>query len=423
MLVVHTHRRATSPKNAELASAPSDSSVPFEAAAATVLGRLQEAFSSLLGDAPGPTGKCTDIERTFGIDAKLSWQLFRMVTATNPLAVGTNVPARVSVQRLLKSALRRGVGAEVIDQVTAAYDEYERFTAEYAENREALEVMISAHVPESREKNELASKQTVFKAMSQIRGVVMDTTIQTFFMSPAADGQTVEIVALEGFFGLHRVKPESRVGFSSASLDHPEARPLTLSGGSSNNPTGTLLTEFCTSPLPRIEFEEIEGTLHHLIVGQDVGLRGAVDLVSAWRVPSPGRRFHRPGEAAKTGPLCIIDTPMKRLVCDAFVHKDLYLPDAPELRIYQLGLNGHLRAFADPSREGDRLDMRESIRSLGYGLSGARLTHMTRYVDMLEHVYRTTGWSAAQFRGYRLDVAYPVHGSQYHIGFKLPEAP
>jgi hypothetical protein len=329
----------------------------------------------------------------------------------------------VSVERLLKAASRRHVGPEVIEAVSGAFDAFERFLQENAEDREALEAMITAHLPEAREKAELSSKQTIFKAMSQVRGVTMDATAQTFFMSPASDGQTVEIVSLEGFFGLRRVKPESRIGFTSASLTHPDTRPRTLEGKPCDSPTRTLLEQFSTSPLPRIEFEDIEGSLHHLIVGQDVGLRGAVDLVSAWRNHDRGRRYRRPGEPAKTGPLCIIDTPMKRLLSDAFIHKDLYLPESPELRIYQLGLHGHLRAFADPAREADRLDMRESIRPLGFGIDGARHSNLPRYAEMLEHVFNTVGWNPADFRGHRLDVQYPVHGAQYHMGFALPAAP
>src|SRR4051812_43470839 len=95
MIAVPTHN-PPSPIQTNGADSVSPADIPFESAAAVVLGRMQEAFALLLKSVQGPTAKCTDVEKTFGIDPKLSWQVFRMATAANPLAVGTNVPARVS---------------------------------------------------------------------------------------------------------------------------------------------------------------------------------------------------------------------------------------------------------------------------------------------------------------------------------------
>jgi hypothetical protein len=417
MLLVHSH--PSSLTNQPVVVSSSTVSVSFENAAAIVLSRLQEAVTGLLAGAPGPTGKCTDIEKTFGIDAKLAWHLLRISTATNPLAVGTNVPARVSVQRLLKAALKRKVPTGIVEEVKHAFEAFEFFVQQYAEDRTALEDMIAAHLPESREKAELASKQAQFKAMRQIRGVEMDTGVQTFFLSPVAD-RSVELAYIEGYFGLKRIKPGSRIGFSSAT-GQPDAPPRTLSGELFSGPSAALLPQFCSDPLPKVEFEDIAGATYHLVVGQDIGLRGAVDLVSAWRPGEKGRRFRTP-EVSHTAAICVIDTPVKRLICDVFVHKDLYPHSLPELRIYQLGMHGMLRAFSHQARDGDRLDMHESVRSMGHGIQGARVPQMPRYVQLLEHVYKQLGWDAMAYRGYRLDVHYPVYGAQYNVGFELPTA-
>jgi hypothetical protein len=106
----------------------------FEHAAGMVLGRLQIALAELLRAVPAQTRTASEVERAFGVDYKLGWQVHRIANSKNPLAAGPNVPARVSMEKLLKAASRRQVPDDVVERVSRAFGEFERLAEVEAED-------------------------------------------------------------------------------------------------------------------------------------------------------------------------------------------------------------------------------------------------------------------------------------------------
>lgn len=402
---------------------PAAADLPFESAATAVLGRLQVAVAALLKSASGPTGKCTDVEETFGIDPKLSWQVFRIATTPNPLAAGVNVPVRASMRRLLKAAAKRRVPNDVIDQVSDAFDEYERFMLTHAEDREELDAMIRSFLPQEREKRELANRQAAFKVMSQFKGAAMDAETCAYILYPSQDGQAVDRVLLVAELGLRRLRLGARIGFTTSTTGSNQGATRTLDGAPSEGRQSVLLPQFCTNPLPRLEVSKTENTTFYWVAGDDVGLRTSVDLVSAERRLAGLRRYRAPNGTRTTGIFLSPSTPTKRISLDLFLHKDVYQNAAPALSVYDIIPQGALRAFNDPERAHDRIQTTESIRQLGHGLINTHLSHAPRYVEMLEHVHGKLALNPDDFRGYRLDVQYPICGAQYIVSFDYPEPP
>lgn len=305
--------------------------------------------------------------------------------------------------------------------MTAALDAYDRFVKDHAEDRQALDAMVSAHRPEAREKYDLASRQIIFKGMSQFKGVAMESSVGAVLLHPSTDGQAVDRATLMCELGLRRSRPDARIVIGVGTVAKSDASMMTLEGRPCEAPLGTFLPQFCTSPLPRFEAHMLEGMLFHFIAGQDVGMRSAVDLVTAERRNKVYPLYWENGAPRYRGPSYGVDTPGKRLTIDLFVHRDVYPGIQPQLWMYDTAVRGLVREFNDPSREHDKIPTRDALHELHGGLAGARLPHVPRYTEMLEHVYGTLGWNAAEFRGYRLDVRYPPYGAQYMMGFKLPE--
>jgi hypothetical protein len=397
--------------------------VPFQQAAAVILGDLQHALSDLLDAAPGhPIRKAADVERAFGVDYKLAWQIFRIVRAENPLAAGTHVPAKVSIKKFLTAAARRRIPAGILARVTGAFGAFEQLAAAEAGDRGELEAMLSAFLPEERGKQELASRQSAFKGMSQIKGLVMEADVATTIYHPSRDGVSIDSVTVNCDFGLRRVRPDARIMIGSGGVTTAASAMTTLAGEPIHGPLGALLPEFSTSPPPRLEVTESEGFVYYM-AGAEVGMRSAVDLVLADRLNRSLPRYAQPGMPPVRGLAHYTDTPAKRMTVDVFLHSHVYPGVPPQYAVYDIVGRGIVRLFDDPAREHDRLNLHDTIRPLPIGLAGARLPHVPRYVDILRHVYDAVGWDPAEFRGYRLDVQYPVYGAQYIIGFRLPEKP
>lgn len=394
--------------------------LPFESAATAVLGRLRVAVAALLKGTTGPTSKCTDVQATLGLDPRLSWQVFRIATTRNPLAAGMNVPVRAAMRRLMKAAAKRRVPTEVIEQVSDAFDEYERFMQTHAEDREEFDAMIRSFLPQEREKQELATRQAAFKVMSQLKGATMEAELSTYILYPSQDDETVDRVLLVGAFGLRRLRPAARIGFATKSAGPLQGLTQTLDGQPSEGRWSVLLSEFCTDPLPQFEVAKSDDMTSYWVAGDDVGLRTSVDLVSAERRPGAMKRYREPGASRLTGVFAAPD-PTKRTTVDLFIHKDLYGEFTPSLLVYDIVPRGAVKTIDDPTRANDRVSTTETIRALGRGLANADLPHVKRYVEMVEYVYSKVGLDAADFRGFRLDVQYPICGAQYILAFPIPE--
>jgi hypothetical protein len=390
--------------------------------ASAVLGELRDALTALLAAAPAPTTSCTEVESALGIDAMLAWQVLRIARVNEPFAAGIKVPARVSMTKLLKAAARRRVPEGVTARVSSAFDEFERLVADHAGTRAEFEMMVSAYSPEAREKAELAGKQMAFKGMSQIKGVTAEADFTAYFWMPSVDPATVDVAMIQGHIGIRRVWPGAPILFGDG--DFGTASTLrTLGGATIENGQQALIEAFSSSPLPRFKRSTTATLTHHSVTNQDLGMQSAFDLVRGTYRQGGKSRFRLTEERTHTGMLDVVEFPTKRLTVDAYLHESIYQGVSPELVIYDTASDGLVTKFNDPEREHDRMRLHETIRPLGTGFAQAKLPHIPRYVEMLEFVCAKRGWSPSEFRGYRLDVHYPVYGAEYMWGLRLPDPP
>jgi hypothetical protein len=394
----------------------------FEQAAAIVLGRVQSAVSELLRAGPEQPRKAADVERVFGVDHRLGWQLYRIANASNALAAGPYVPARVSIRKLETLAAGKQIDPSVIAELSDAFDEVEALIVQHASDRAEFDAMIRSFLPEERAKQDLESREGAIKMMSRVKGVAMAAAIDASFLLPSADGARVDRVSVVCNLGLRRTRPNGRIEYWTAEFGARDNAHVTLDGHPLDDPRSMLLPEFCTQPLPRFDVTESEGTISYVVAGEEVGLSSAVDLVVASKMPGGMKRFVESGGPDMAGVFFATDTPLDRGTLDVFVHKDLYPQSAPEIVAYDIVPRGVVRKFHDPSRRKDRIELHETVRSLGTGIASARLPHMPRYLSLLESVCAKLGRDPSDFRGHRVDVQFPIYGAQYMMGFRLAES-
>jgi hypothetical protein len=284
--------------------------------------------------------------------------------------------------------------------------------------------MLSEFLPEAREKQELGAKEAAFRGMSQVRGVAVETTLSARIVHPGeVAGGRHDCASLELDLGVRRTRPRSHLEFGSGDFSHSEPGLLTLDRQRAKGPNDFLLPEYCSSPLPRFERQETQGDMCYAIVGGDIGLRSSVDLVTGEYRPR-AIRCARENDGRRHAYFATVGSvPTKRYVSDVFLHRDVFAGLAPQLRIYDVVMRGLVTAFDDVERQRDRIWMHERITPIAGGMSNARWPGEPRYVEMLERVCGKLGWDPSAFRGFRLDVQYPVYGAVYMLGFELPEAP
>jgi hypothetical protein len=395
----------------------------FEHAADIALGRLQHAVGDLLRAGPEQPRKAADVDRMFGLDHRLGWQIYRIAHAATALASGPYVPARVSMNKLLATAARKHVPPDVIAEVSEAYEGVDKLIREHATDRSEFDAMVRAFLPEERAKQDLESREGAVKMMGQVKGVMMEAAIDASFLHPSADGKRVDRASIVCNLGLRRTRPNARIEYWTAEFGAHDNASLTLEGSSISDPRSMLLPPFCTQPTPPFEISTLDGMTSYRVLGEEVGLSSAIDLVVASQMPAGMNRFRKPNGPRTAGVFFSTDTPLKHSTLDVFVHRDVYPQSAPELAAYDIVPRGVVRSFDEPARRHDRIEIQETVRSLGRGIAQARLPHMPRYLELLESVCATLGWNPEDFRGYRLDLRFPVYGAQYLVGFEMPEDP
>jgi hypothetical protein len=330
------------------------------------------------------------------------------------------------MKKFLTAAARRRVSGELIEQVERAFEGFEQFAERNAGDREGLEAMLGVCLPEERQKYELASKEAIFKGFSQLRGIAKDTAVVARFRRPSeSDPATLDSAVLVGDFGIYRSHPETGLGFTHSLLlppSHMPAQFCTLSGQASTDVNDYLLPEFCSVPTPQFKFARVVANeITYDFTIKDIGLRATVDVVLARYSKALHSRYRTQDNPATESIAAQIEEPIKRLVQDVFLHKDVYPGSKPRLAVHDTIARGLVNIFDDPSRQQDRFRAHESIMPIPGGVQHAKLRGVPRYGEMIEHVCAKLGWNPEDFRGYRLEVQYPILGAQYSIGFDLPE--
>lgn len=373
--------------------------------------RLATTFQALLADLPDAPHRPQELARLLGINKDLSSRILKATESKDPIAIAHGMPGPDPLRRLVRAASRKGVQNENIHAAEEAVRSFELLIRNVAGDRGALDTIISAWLPEVREKAELLSKQAVFKGMSQIKGSSAEVDFHARFVHPAADGGR-DFVLLSGMLGLRRLRPGAPVTINYLRMQ-PSAesgRLLTLEGEAIDSGHSVILEQFCSAPLPYFDVRE-QGTKTCMVLGgRDVGLQSAVDVTWAHVQKSCNIR----------GGFSTISTPIRKGIYDLFIHPDISPRIEPQLEIHDTMERG-VAIFRDPDRALDRLDIKAGIDPLGTGAACFRCIEIPNYIDMIEHVCSRMHWDSSEFLGYRCAIDYPVYGSQVTMAFD-PEA-
>lgn len=384
--------------------------------AADLVLALQGIVDDLAGDRPGPVALAKAAGA--GVDKVLASRVLKALRAGDDYAALYAMPGPPPLRSLVRAAARRGASEPLTSRAMTAIDRLEALIARVGD-RSLLDSILSAYLPDARAEFELRRKQTAFKAMSQLKGVQTDGILATCLLGPSDDADFIDVIWLHGLTGLHRVRPGVTVKISSRRMSaEPNARrAVAIDGREIDGTAAPLVPEFCSTPMPSIEVRRVGQSLFYVLGGDSFGAAAAVDVAFAEinraelrrpvTAPSP-RSVYFFAEAM---------VPAKSMQFDLIMHRDLFPRVEPVLRLHDTALEG----VADPmdeSRELDRLDMLESITSLGTGLTSIRSPLAAWYSALLHRTLETMRWDASAMRSYRCAIEYPLYGTQ--VSMLLP---
>ncbi|MHC5028040.1 MAG: hypothetical protein ACYTGR_14905 [Planctomycetota bacterium] len=383
---------------------------------------LAAALRALLSELPGRPQRPKDLGQLLGLNRDISGRVLKSAAVRDGLEVVHVAPGPEPLRTVARAAGKRGVTIETLSAMDDAVDRFDRLIRDDAGTRSALDAMIVALVPRARERFELASKQSIFKGISQLKGVHADVWLNaTLFHPSAGDDLHHDVVLVHGAIGLQRVRPDARVNFTYRQFEAEQS-----GDEPSEDAAWRSLERFCTNPPAQLDTHRDGDVIHYSLANGAVGRRAVSDMLVLDHHPGVIDRYAEPSDARpprnRKGTFVAPDVPVRTLVFDALLHEDVCPCSEPHLAFYDMGPEG-MAYVNDPQRDVDLVQAHESVEFLGRDLRRFHAEEVPLYVDMLEHVCGHLGWDPGAFRGFRCRVQYPVHGWQACLSFDPPPPP
>lgn len=387
---------------------------------------LSATFSTVIDAMPGGPHRASDLSRKLRVNKDASSRLLRAIRQPDPVAVTYMIPGPDPLRRILTALDKLKVDANAIQKARIAVQHFEDIIESEAGDRGALDAIISAWLPEAREKRELAAKQTSFRGMSLIKGMSCELSLNVAFLMPSPRKKFfLDFVALMGVKGLRRFNDSARLQMASwtCQVEQPLTRRR-IDGALVESANELRLNDYCSPDGAEFERHELENTVLYTVAPPDVGISAARDIVMA-ELQQDAMMVVRPSGSQGEGHAFIsneVTTPARVSILDVLLADDVFVDVEPTVHMFDAGFRGFVDVN-DPLRQFDRYRIYEQVHDCGRGVTGLRLAESSRYVEMLEFVCSTVGVAPNSFRAYRVRVEYPIYGSQICMIFPRKPAP
>jgi hypothetical protein len=381
---------------------------------------LSQSLSDLIGSLPGAPHRPTQLARDLGVNRAVASRVLGATSKKDALDCIHHVPGPEPLRKLVRAAKDRGVSPQQVVRAMAAIDSFDHLIRSEAGTRPALDALISSRLPGARERFELASKYSVFKGLSQLKGVQAETWLGTAIVGPnSEDSEKHDLTWINGAVAMQRLRPGVTARFSYRARRSPEsiAKQPSSEAGLGLFP----LDEFCSNPPAKLKAWTVGQTVHYVLPDNLLGPQDLVDMFVVDHHPAALER-HSIGENLRLTSLFVEPAmPVANLVFDVLLHDDAFPGSTPELIVYDTSHDG-LPDANDSTRDIDRVSILQNIELLGHDMRDLRANNIPTYSAMLSKLSDRFGWDPSEFRGYRASISYPVYGWQICLAFERPRA-
>jgi hypothetical protein len=396
----------------------------FPVEAISTLRELRSQISAMFGSIPGGVRKSRDVQKVFGVDARLSWQIFRLAGPGDALSLAAHVPSATSMRRLLAAAKTYGIAAERLEAVRSAFDAFEMLVETHAGDRTSFDSMTRGFLDSgSSSQSDLQHRKAMFRGHSHYYGAQTQTMVVTQIVHPSHDSGLMDVAHLRTRLGQRRLRPDADVVVDTVRAlspngtgQAPKLDPLDADASAEHN--APVLPEFCTQPLPRLQtVRRLDGTIVTSLDGDAVGRRSSVDTVfgQIWRGVPMTRS--QPGGKLGFGGQVAITTPTELLIFDLLVHQPTFPKLAVEFAVFAYGSAPELHDRVPTLK----LPFRDPVTFLGTGPDALLTREMARYPELVQSVCGQFDWSLDEMALYRLRMEYPMLDTMPTLTVEIPD--
>lgn len=377
---------------------------------------LTESIRALLAAIPDGPHSPTTLSRKLELSRVTMSKLMGAVEQSTPFDVLERIPGPDSLRDFVAAAARLGADPSLVELGGRAIERFDLLIRSRYGTRAALHAAIGGQSASLRARVDQSARSDIFSGLRQILGLEANTWLTSMFFVPSAvDPEFIAVTTIQGALGMRRLRPDTPVYFTFGS----PFRDQSTEAGVSESPIS--LQEFYTNEPAKLDVALSGGQIHHQLVDDRIGKDAVTDMLAVSHNERGSRRYAM-GESVRRGVSLFVDTPVKMLVCDAILHRDVFPGSEPELLVYNPGSRGPANPN-DRSRDIDRVATTESVAFVPENSERFNVPEVPNYAKMIQRVCGQIGRSPDEFRVYRLRMAYPVPSFQIGVAFRAPEPP
>lgn len=368
-------------------------------------GSLRVALQDLLGALPEQPARAVDVERVLSVDKRLAWQVFTLANSDD-LRLASQVPARSSVTRLVEAAQRQSVPTDILSNLTARYEQFEKFTIDHAGDRQSLLSMINAQSMEPDWGFEMRVRESLFRAHSHVFGTRMAGLHTTGVVVPSTrvPGGFDEIV-VNTIQGIERLRE----------TDQPVHRFWTrrTHGGGSNitpvdgsMPSIEVLEQFTAPPMPLTTSKPNKyGGLETSFRIATVGKTGLCNLCTAHTIHDSGAEASRSFESNTLN-----TTPIESMWIDLIIPAGWADPRTVRVACYANRFEPREAYSKNPS---DLFPIGAQAMALGRGVRS--FTAAPKHREAILYILKRHGLDERDMENFHAAVRYPMLHAQVSL--------
>ena len=399
---------------------------------ADVVGRLRSALTAIVSEVAGrPLVKSRDAQKHFGVDVKLSWQLFRTLSGSDPLEAVSHIPPQASMAKLIREVRRKRIPDALVTRAEQSYAAFEEHVNRHAGDRQSFSRMLDSGATTI--EDERPHRETVFEANRHVWGVQLDATLQVTMLhpvpQPASGGgrerfQMASLLSLGGFCRWSVTAPTMlfahAFGAEPGQAELEKAQPL--------DPVAfarygvPLIDRFTTSPGPLFRSRRVDESLIVTeLADEAVGRLNCIDVTQGQFFPGVPLMEQPDGRLGWTFAR-INARPTRVATADLIVHRPTF-----GLLRWETSRWGNVSSFPkrfedlDRSVGAARLPNVDPLTFLG-SVPGVAPAHgVDDYPAMIRFVCDRQGWDVNEMDVYRQCSVFPLLSTMDVVQFTVPD--
>lgn len=371
--------------------------------------RVRAAVHDLFSTVGADPNRTRESARLLGLSRQLTWRLSRIVCASEPESVLSDMPGRQGMLKFVDACRARGAAEESVRAATTAAEQFEAAIDALSGSRRSLAALMANRGDRSTQGAQERERRKLFEGGGAVWGVQAQVRFVSVFLFPARDDPSMmDAGHATGYVGFRRLRSipwplsyeavRSRAGEPVRFVKHP------LDPDGATEGQAQLIKRFCEPQDPEISVTTLGDLKRFELAPGPVGNAGMATVVFGTFLPHLYPTFRSANHAFASFTV-LLETPVERVIFDMFVHRDIRLDAIPTTHLCEKLT--HPQPPKDDEVERLALPLVESPVSLGRGATGALTPHIPWYPRLVSFVTERIGHAPEEFVGSRFEMAYP----------------